>query len=236
MGCGNDDETTQTSGIIAIVPWERPGGSMGRLWSTAKLTTLSSDSFFAALPDGELAGPLRFAVLAEGLAVLGMGVVALPVVLAFAPWLLEAVGRDAYLRAWLIKVLGLGMPALALFMVVLHTLHGLSLDLGARRVGARARTSRGLRFGLYSCGWDLITLPAGIGMLAITDGFGAARRAAPMSLTVPRSATRAFLRGVYQLDGDAFRKASRSSMWIAGLLAVVAGAVFAAAMAFAALA
>lgn len=209
---------------------------MGRLWSTAKLTTLSSDSFFAALPDGELAGPLRFAVLAEGLAVLGMGVVALPVVLAFAPWLLEAVGRDAYLRAWLIKVLGLGMPALALFMVVLHTLHGLSLDLGARRVGARARTSRGLRFGLYSCGWDLITLPAGIGMLAITDGFGAARRAAPMSLTVPRSATRAFLRGVYQLDGDAFRKASRSSMWIAGLLAVVAGAVFAAAMAFAALA
>lgn len=223
------EETTQ-SGIVAIVPWERPGPAAGRLWSTAKLSTLGADSFFAALPDGELAAPLRFALLAEALAVLGMGVVAIPLLLAFAPWLLEAVGRDPWLRSWLVKVLCIGVPGLSLLMVVLHSVHGLSLDLGARRVGARARSTRGLRFGLYSCGWDLITLPAGIGMLAITDGFGAARKAMPMSLTVPRRATRAFLRGAYGLDDESSARASRRAMWLAGSLAVVACAIFGVAM------
>jgi hypothetical protein len=111
-------------------------------------------------------------------------------------------------------------------MVVLHSVHGLSLDRGARHVGARARPTRGLRFGLYSCGWDLVTLPAGVGALAISDGFGAARRALPLSLTVPKLATRAFLRGVYQLDDDASRRAARRAMWLAGSLAVVACVAF----------
>lgn len=231
-GClgGCVEETTQTSGIVAIVPWERPGSAPGRLWGTAKLSTLGSESFFAALPDGELAAPLRFALLAEALAVLGMAVVAIPVVLAFAPWLFEAVSRDPWLRAWLVKLLSFGMPGLALLMVVLHSLHGVSLDLGARRVGARARPTRGLRFGLYSCGWDLVTLPAGIGVLAVTDGFRAARRAMPMSLTVPRLATRAFLRGVYQLDDEASARASKRAMWVAGSLALVACTLFGVAM------
>lgn len=231
--CGDPDclgacveEQTQTSGIVAIVPWERPGSTAGRLWGTARLSTLSAESFFAALPDGEVAAPLRFALLAEALAVLGIGVVAIPVVLAFAPWLLEALTRDPWLRAWLVKLLAIGVPGLALLMVVLHSVYGVSLDLGARRAGARARTIRGLRFGLYSCGWDLITLPAGIGMLAITDGFRAARRAVPMSLTVPRLAQRAFLRGAYQLDEDATNRASKSAMWLASALALGACIAF----------
>ena len=224
------DETTQTSGVVAIVPWERPGSTAGRLWGTARQATVSSEAFFGALPDGDIAGPLRFALLAESLAVLGMAVVAVPVVLAFAPWLFEAIGRDPWLRAWLGRLLGFGMPGLALLMVVLHTVHGLSLDLGARRVGARPRTARGLRFGLYSCGWDLLTLPAGVAALAVTDGFRAARRALPMSLTVPKLASRAFLRGVYQLDEDACRLASRRAMWIAGTAALIACGTFGAAL------
>lgn len=220
------EEHTQTSGIVAIVPWERPGGTAPRLWGTAKLSTLSAESFFAALPDGEIAAPLRFALLAEALAVLGMGVVAIPILLAFAPWLLDAVSRDPWLRAWLVKLLSVGIPGLAVLMVVLHSVHGISLDLGARHNGAGARTTRGLRFGLYSCGWDLITLPAGIGMLAVTDGFRAARRAMPLSLTVPKLASRAFLRGAYQLDEAASVRASKRAMWIAGALALVACLLF----------
>ena len=224
------EETTQTSKIVAIVPWERPGSAPGRLWGTAKLATLSSEQFFGAQPDGDLGPPLRFALLAEGLAVAGMAVVAVPLVLAFAPWLLDSIGRDPWLRAWLGRLLGFGMPGLALLMVVLHALHGLGLDFGARRAGARSRTRRSLRFGLYSCGWDLVTLPAGIGMLAITDGFGAARRAVPMSLTVPRLATRAFLRGAYQLDDEGSTQASRRAMWVASALALVACGAFGTAM------
>ncbi|MCC6902256.1 MAG: hypothetical protein IT377_25015 [Polyangiaceae bacterium] len=224
------EETTQTSKIVAIVPWERPGSAPGRLWGTAKLSTLGAEQFFGALPDGDLGPPLRFALLSEALAVAGMAVVAVPLVLAFAPWLLESISRDPWLRAWLVRLLAFGMPGLAVLMVLLHALHGLGLDFGARRAGARSRTRRSLRFGLYSCGWDLVTLPAGLGMLAITDGFTAARRAVPMSLTVPRLATRAFLRGAYQLDDEGSAQASRRAMWLASALALLACGLFGATM------
>ena len=63
-GCGGADE--QASGIVAIVPWERPGaGTWSRLFATAKLTTVGAESFFSALPDGEASPALRFAVVAE---------------------------------------------------------------------------------------------------------------------------------------------------------------------------
>lgn len=222
MGCQLEDEPTHASGIVAIVPWERPGGSAAeRLWSTAKLTTLSSESFFAGLPDGDIAPPLRFAILAELLAVAGMCVVAVPVVLAFAPWLLELVGRDPWVRGLVLRGLAVTVPGLALVMVGVHAAHGLGLDIGARRAGAKTRPSRSLRFGLYSCGWDLVTLPAGLGMLAVSDGFGAARRAAPLSLTVPKRATRAFLRGAYRLDERGASNASRFAIALAGGLVLL---------------
>jgi hypothetical protein len=222
-GCQTEDEPTHASGIVAIVPWERAGSPTPvRLWSTARLTTLSSDSFFSALPEGDVAPPLRFAILAELLAVTGMCVVAVPVVLAFAPWALDWLGRDPWLRSLVLRAIVVAIPGLALFMVGVHAAHGVGLDLGARRVGAKSRPSRGLRFGLYACGWDLVTLPAGLAMLAISDGFGTARRAAPLSLTVPHRATRAFLRGCYRLDDAQAARAARIAIILASALIAVA--------------
>ena len=57
---------------------------------------------------------------------------------------------------------------------------------------------------------------------AITDGFGAARQAAPLSMTVPRRATRAFLRGVHRLDEEGARRASLTAGVLAGSV-VLAG-------------
>src|ERR1041384_1607602 len=72
--CDCDAERPSSfSGVVAIVPWERPGGSLAsRLWSTAKLSTLSPQSFFAALPPGGVLAPLGFALLAELLASVGL--------------------------------------------------------------------------------------------------------------------------------------------------------------------
>jgi len=225
-GCAVE-EPTHASGIVAIVPWERPGvAAPRRLWSTARLTTLSAESFFGALPDGDVGAALRFAVVSELLAVFGLCVVAIPVTLAFAPWFFELIGNDPAVRQLAFRALAFGVPALALAMVGIHAAHGLGLDVGARRAGARPKGTRGLRFGLYSCGWDLITLPAGLAILSVTDGFGAARKAAPLSLTVPARATRAFLRGVHRLDDRAARKASRLAAAIAGGL-VMGAVVFA---------
>jgi hypothetical protein len=215
-GCAASADRSQASGILAIVPWERPGmGFFGRLWGTARVATTSADSFFGALPDGETAAALRFAVTAELCAVSGLVLVLGMVAGAIAPWVLQALWSDPAWRGAGLRGLAGGVPALALLMVGLHALHGIGLDFGARRAGGRRR-GRGLRFGLYSCGWDLVALPLGALILALTDGLRAGARAIPLGLSVPSRAARAYLRGVHGLDDRAAAAAARVAMMLAG--------------------
>jgi hypothetical protein len=233
-GCAGLDEPTNASGVLAIVPWERPGASATRrLWTTAKLTTQSSETFFGALPDGDPVAALRFALICEVLAVTGLCVALVPVALLFAPWLATAVVHDPALRTLLGRALACAIPGVGLVMVAVHAAHGIGLDLGARRQGAQRR-GRGLRFGLYACGWDLVTLPLGLALIAIGDGMGAALRAAPLSLTVPGRAARAYLIGVQRLDEQQAGRAARFALAVSvGALALVAAIVAALALAVA---
>ncbi len=209
-GCLEMEELTQGSGVVAIVPWERPGlGFFARLWSTARLSTRTYSSFFGALPDGDLTAALRFAVTAELLAVGSVLLAFVPIVLAIAPWLLDAAVKDAGLRHSLVRAVFAGVPIVALAMVALHTLHGVGLDIGARRQGARGHRGRGLRFGLYACGWDLVTLPLGLLVVALSEGPRAAFSTAPLGMTVPARAAMSYLRGVHRLDEEHARAAGR---------------------------
>ena len=222
-GCSGIDETTNASGVLAIVPWERPGESAAkRLWTTAKLATRSSEGFFGALPDGDPASALRFALVCEALAVAGLAVAAIPLVLLIAPWLAEAVLNDPALRAALGRLLTCAVPGLALVMIALHVAHGVGLDWGARRAGARRR-GRGLRFGLYACGWDLVTLPLGLALVAVGDGLREAARTAPLSLTVPARAARAYLMGVHRLDEADAQRAARFALGVSLAVLVAIG-------------
>jgi hypothetical protein len=65
-----------------------------------------------------------------------------------------------------------------------------------------------LRFGFYACGWDLVTLPIGLLVVAATEGFATAKRAAGLALSIPSQATRAYLTGVHALDPERARKAA----------------------------
>ncbi len=209
-GCVETEELTHGSGVVAIVPWERPGqGFIPRLWNTARLSTRTYNSFFGALPDGDVTAALRFAIIAEVLAVSSVLLALVPVVLLIAPGLFGAVAHDPQLRGGLLRALVAGVPIVALAMVALHTLHGLGLDIGARRQGAKNRRWRGLRFGLYACGWDLVTLPLGLLVVALTEGPRAAIHTAPLGMTVPARAAASYLRGVYQLDEERARAAGR---------------------------
>jgi hypothetical protein len=211
-GCVGE-EPTHASGVVAIVPWERPGLTLPkRLWTTARLSTTASESFFGALPEGDVSAALRFALLCELLAVLGLCVAFVPVVLFAAPWAATALVADASLREGVLRAVAVGVPGVAFAMVALHVVHGLGLDLGARRQGARSRRNRGVRFGLYSCGWDLVTLPLGLACVAIGEGLRAALASAPLGLTVPARAARAYLRGVHQLDEQQARRASKFAL------------------------
>jgi len=207
-GCLGVDEATHASGVVAIVPWERPGLSvLSRLWSTARLATLSPREIFSGLPDGGLRAPLTFGLLAETLAVAGLAPLFFGLML-LAPDMVQTAMRDPAVRAFLVRAASVAGPALALLMVVLHVIHGLAIDRAARRAGSRKR-GRGLRFGLYACGWDLVTLPLGLFAVALSDGPTAAGRALGAALTTPAIATRAYLGGFHALDPERARAAAR---------------------------
>jgi hypothetical protein len=218
-GCIDVDEPTNASGVVAIVPWERAGiGWVKRLWGTARLATLSHHELFSTLPEGGWQAPLRFAILAELCAATGLSVCFLGL-LAMAPDFASAVLHDAILRSMFARAVVLGVPGLTLLMLVLHALHGVLVDRAARLAGSRKR-GRGLRFGLYACGWDLVTLPFGLIVVAFTEGLSAARRAGGLAVSIPSQATRAYLTGVHALDPLRARKAARRANAETGVCAL----------------
>jgi hypothetical protein len=190
--------------------------------ATARSATASSESLFGALPDGDFAPALRFALLAELLAVTGLVVGAAPVGLLIAPWLGRALMLDMGLREAALQALLSGVPGLAFAMVAIHAAHGVGLDWAARRYGGSQRRGRGLRFGLYACAWDLLTLPLGILAMAVLDGPRRALSTARLGLSAPTRASRAYLRGIHHLDDQQARVASRAALLIAGAVTVVA--------------
>jgi hypothetical protein len=226
VGC--EEREQLRSGIIAIVAWERPAmPALTRLWATARSTTDDAEAFFELLPDGPVVPALRFAAICELLAASSMLLAFLPVAAIFAPDWLRHVALDPHARSIALRVLFLGLPGFAAFLVFLHTVHALSIDLGASNSGALRARSRALRFGLYACGWDLVMGPLGAMVVAFKEGAAAALGVVDLA-SVPGRSTRAFLRGCYQLDGERATKAlatATTGVVIAttlGLVAVVA--------------
>jgi hypothetical protein len=208
------DRPSAFSGVVAIVPWERPGSTLlSRLWATAKLCTLSPAAFFSALPPGGALAPLGFAVLAELLAALGLCVTLAAVTFLVLPPLGAALVENRALLRNVVQAVGWGVPGLAFVMVLLHASHGAALDAAARQAGSR-QSGRGLRFGLYGCGWDLVTLPLGLLVLTFTDGPVTALRHSARGLTAPNSAALSYLTHVHHFERDAAIKVARRAVAI----------------------
>lgn len=218
---GCEDPADEGSGVVAIVPWERPGGTWKRLWGTARATTLSAETFFAALPDGPVRPAASFAVLAELLAVASIFLVLVPLVALALPGLAAAIVSDPGVRSRAVFWTAVAIPSLAVWMVIAHAAHGYALDIGARRAGGRSQKRRALRFGLYACGWDLMSGPFGAIAAAFAEGRKAAGAALSASMRVPTRATIALLQGVYQLSPTAMPVARRFATIGAGVVTVV---------------
>jgi hypothetical protein len=215
-GCAIEEATNQ-SGVVAIIPWERPGVSVWRrLWQTSTLATVHARSFFGSLPEGELGPALSFALVCETIAVTGLALVAALLALLSLPSLLALLRDDPRLRGLIVRGTFSGIFVLALAMVSLHAAHGVALDLAARSYGGR-RVGRGLRFGLYGCGWDLITLPLGLIVTAMVSGLAAARRAVPLGLTAPMQASQAYLIGLHGLSPELAPRAARRAAYFTAI-------------------
>lgn len=233
-GCESRDQSR--SGIVAIVAWERPATpALTRLWATARSTTRDAEAFFELLPDGPVMPALRFAALCELLAATSMLLLIVPVAALVAPDWLTHVALDPHARGIALRVLFLGVPAFAGFLVLGHAVHGLAIDVGATASGARRSRSRALRFGLYACGWDLVMGPLGAVVVAFKEGLAAAWGIVDL-VNAPSRATRAFLRGCYGLEGERATKAVAASatgvivvtlLGVAALIAAVVAVAFA---------
>jgi hypothetical protein len=227
IGC--EDRDLSRSGIVAIVAWERPAmPALTRLWATARSTTRDTESFFELLPDGPVLPAPRFAAICELIATSSMLLLLLPIAALVAPEWLKHVALDPHARSVALRVAFLGVPALATFLVFAHTIHALSIDIGAVKSGARRSRSRALRFGLYACGWDLVMGPVGAVVVAFKEGLTAAFGVLDL-VSCPARATAAFLRGCYRLDGERAKVATASATagaivaTILGLLVFIAG-------------
>ncbi|MBX3208140.1 MAG: hypothetical protein KF764_24045 [Labilithrix sp.] len=226
-GCRDDLEDLSRSGIVSVVAWERAGVPVfSRLWSTARSTTRDAEGFFELLPDGPLMPALRFAVLSELLASGAAFASFVAVAAVIAPEWLGHLARDPAARSVTLRVVLFGLPAFAALLVAAHAAHGLSIDVGATRQGARGARSRALRFGLYACGWDLVMGPLGAIVVAVKEGMQAALGLAGALSGLPTRATNAFVRGCYRLEGER----SRAALAISYVGASVATLVFAVAI------
>jgi len=230
-GCGEIiDEPTHGSGVVAIIPWEHRSQSLPvRWWSTAHLATLNHRAFFSALPDGDWVAPLTFAIVSELVAVSGLVLTGMLLALPFIPTLPGLLWSDAIVRHVVLEAILWGVPLLSAIMVGLHALHGVVTDLAAQQEGSRRR-GRGLRFGLYGCGWDVVTMPFGLIVVGLTQGLGGVARALPLGLTAPGQSVRSYLSGVHGLPVERARKAARRALRLTALslFALLAVAGFAA--------
>ena len=232
-GCpGCSFESTTRSGIVAIVPWERPAGGpmLGRLWTTARATTKDCEAFFGALPDGPVAPALAFAIVTELLAALSWAVLCGVVAAATLPAWARQIALDPHARGLALRVVVAAVPAFALLLVAAHGVHGLSLDVGARRAGAPSSRRRALRFGLYATGWDLVIGPLGAAVLAVREGLAAASEVARFGAGLPTRSSKAFLKGVYGLEPARVRSALTTSYVAAALATGVAAILMFAAL------
>lgn len=191
-GCAPPEPELPSSDAAFNLSWEEPGrGLVTRLIETAELTALNPALAFGRLPSGSISSALRFAVLCELWAVSSFTIVWGVCFYAAFPF----VARQMLSSAAVLALIGFILIGLSAFVVSVHALWGVGLEWGIARAGGQADMNRGLRFGLYACGWDLLTSPAGVWFqwrrAGIRQGLSHLRAAT----RAPRASLRAYLDG-----------------------------------------
>jgi hypothetical protein len=205
---------------LTHLPWEdSPRHWIERLWQTALSSSTEPERVFGELTAGRVTPALGFAILAETLALGSLVLLGSAALWLAAP---ELAGQLVHHPG----AIGLTLALLAgsvLLMLVLHALWGISLDVGAGFGHGPIDIRQGARFGLYACGWDLMTSPIGLFWSLIAAGplrgfapVGAAARAA-------RPAQRAYLEACRGYGADARRRAVRLAVVVVGAVLLLTG-------------
>jgi hypothetical protein len=217
--CGRADcggcsaPSSETAPEEPTLPWETASGSLHqRLWRTAHVTSVLPARTFGELTDGRLGPPFAFALLAETVALGSLAAVGALGGFLLAPdlWL-----RFSQSPTVVLACAGFVLGAAAL-MVALHALWGICLELGAGSAAGSFKLRHGMRFGLYACGWDLLTSPAGVLEGILSRGPRRAWGPIAAAVRVPMPAMRAYFALCRQLDPEAQRRAERFNVLVFG--------------------
>jgi len=218
-GCEPDPRRVE----VASVAWEGAGSWSRRLWKTSLDASIDPESTFGCLTDGKLTSAILFACVAESVAVGSLGALTILVAFAWAPAFMGRALADPAAR----RLGGEVFVAAVVSLLALHAVWGLCLEAGNAVSGGQPRWRLGVRFGLYACGWDLLTSPAGLAQGLVARGpkqilgpIGAATRA-------PRPAMRAYMVRNREFDTRAQRRATFISWSVLAvtLLLLVIGAL-----------
>jgi hypothetical protein len=211
VDCAGCDALPESKRLAPPIAWEAAGRLPDRLWVTALSSSTEPARTFGTLQDGRIGPAIGFALLAETLAIGSLAALVILGGLFAAPQLSWRVLKSPL---GLAGVAGI-VEALAVLMVALHALWGLCIELGAL-APSKSHLRQGLRFGLYACGWDLITSPAGV--LQGLSRRGLVRAWGPIvaAVRVPRLALRAYVQDCRRLEPAEQRRGNRLSVVVLG--------------------
>ena len=209
-GCDPEPEAPPNNSRIAL-PWEEEGrGFFSRLIETSEISAVRPDVAFGGLATGKVSLALWFAVWCELWAVASFTLVWAVGFYAAFPFVARQMLSSPAALVLVVSIL----LVLSAFVVFVHALWGVGLEWGIARAGGQADMNRGLRFGLYACGWDLLTSPAGVWFqwrrVGLRQGLSNLRAATK----APRASLRAYLSDCRK----ATEKERKSAMWTSILL------------------
>ncbi len=197
--------------VHLVLPWEDSNGSLlERLAWTSELSASRPQVTFGSLTSGSISRALSFAVLCELLAVASFTLIWALCFYAAFPFVAKQMLTSPIVLA-LVSAILFGLIG---FVVGVHALWGVGLEWGIARAGGKADLNRGLRFGLYACGWDLLTSPAGIWLLWRRSGMRAGLGQLRAATKAPRISVRAYLDDCRKVTEGQHRSAIWTSIWL----------------------
>jgi hypothetical protein len=215
--CGRADcpgcESRVSEPPASVLPWEGPGPWWLRLWLTTEASARTPDIVFGTLRPAGVFRALAFSLLAETTALGSFVLGAVPAAWLVLPGTMAAWVADptAYASALVSLLAASGL------LVALHVLWGVSLEVGAKWAGSSFELRRGVRFGLYACGWDLVTSPAGFAVAVLRQGLGPSLALFGSAVRAPRTAMSVYLTECRSLDRAAARRARQVATWTAAM-------------------
>lgn len=217
---GHDYEQSGERPIHRLLAWEDgETPPLRALWATSMTAAENLELWVrASRSTGNGIGPaLTFALACELVAVAATCV---PLALLGGLVAFRLTGDGGTVVA----VMGLVGRVAAVFVPMMMLIH-LAHQWVIARVGARHGMPIGrasvVRAGLYACGWDLATGPAGVLAPLLRGDVAGARARLRGNSTLYRDATAVWLRDVHGVEGDAIAAARRATIpWMIGLLLV----------------